>query len=217
MRLIEPVTFTEQMQRSRLWRDDLSRIVEIVRSVDSETSIRTDKYILHEIDELRDVEENRIRTLRLSARSGQIRIYLSDARAELSIEEPDHVARGMASEIADVLERRRVLGSIRFRRIGAYAAFTVVMTVLWVVAAVPVLFVRSGLPDRLHPVVLIVVLAVVLIFEFSARPPGAVMYTHTRAEQPPWFERNRDTLITNAIVSAVFLILGLIIGHMLPK
>jgi hypothetical protein len=41
----------------------------------------------------------------------------------------------------------------------------------------------------------------------------SVLYTRTQAEAPTWLQRNRDGLLTNAIVSAVFLVIGIIIGQ----
>jgi hypothetical protein len=45
----------------------------------------------------------------------------------------------------------------------------------------------------------------------------AVISSRTRADSPPWLERDRDALVTNAIVSAAFLLIGILIGYLLPK
>lgn len=40
----------------------------------------------------------------------------------------------------------------------------------------------------------------------------AIIYTRTHAEAPTWIQRNRDALITNVIVSAIFLLVGILVG-----
>lgn len=46
---------------------------------------------------------------------------------------------------------------------------------------------------------------------------SAIVYTRTHQEAPPWTVRNKDALATNAVVSLVFLVLGIIVGYILPK
>jgi hypothetical protein len=62
--------------------------------------------------------------------------------------------------------------------------------------------------------ILVLIVPVGLQFTHRWHQPAclAILYTRTRAEAPTWIQRLRDALITNAIVSAVFLVLGILIG-----
>ena len=70
------------------------------------------------------------------------------------------------------------------------------------------------------------ILAGLMAAGFSAMPligmaswpkSSAIVHTRTHEQAPPWAKRNKDALVTNAIVSSVFLILGIVIGYVLPR
>jgi uncharacterized membrane protein YfcA len=50
-------------------------------------------------------------------------------------------------------------------------------------------------------------------FKESASESGAIIIARTRRDAPTWWERNREGLAQNAIVSAVFGVIGFLVGH----
>lgn len=191
-----------------------------MREVDPHCRIRTDKYELDNTDDLAGVEESRLKHLSIVGRQGKIRLWFGGTISSVSIEEPDRVTRGMAAELEGLVNRRRTF----FVRMRSSVAYLVLLGISVILSLGGVVFLtildfpaHAPLPiDWRLAVTLGLQLPMILILAL-VRPPGMIMYTRTRAEQPPWWQRNRDSLITNTAVSFLFLVIGIILGYLLPK
>jgi hypothetical protein len=215
-RLIDPVVLKKGLRRARLWRDDLRQIAELIREVDPQCRIRTDRYELDEIDDLSGVEEARIATLRIRGSAGKVDLYLGKLISYISVEEPDHITRGMVAGVEDIVNRQRI-HLIRTRSETTYIITQLSGCIASAAGLVLISFVLpdgSDFTDWQFDVSVGLILVGLLTF-ILVRPPGMIIYTRTRAEQPPWLKRNWDALVTNAIVSLVFLAIGIILGYLI--
>ena len=205
----------------RFWRDDLDEIVTLLGEVCKIDSIKTDKYELDNIDELAELKEHKIESLVIIADGGQTRLILrkwfpvfESARADLHM-------RGFATELDKIARRCRRVPLYLTTPWQMVAYSGVVITVGALLLTIVALMPGSGkelqestLFDWLSVIFFALTMGAIQTFTIGPQPPSAVLLTRTRAEAPPWFKRNMDALVTNAIVSAIFLILGVFIGRL---
>jgi hypothetical protein len=212
LRPSEPRTVTREFGPVRLWRDDLAEIVAVMRQVSPELTLETDAYTLDDVDELIDVKEMQVSAFRATSSDGRVRLILGRKDASISADDPDLLTRGMLGEIqrlADRRSRQRLRHKVFWWSfaLSGFAAF------VW----------SCSLGGGRATSSLVVYLAVlggglgIWIHFLDSPRQRAIIKTRTRAEAPPWLIRNRDALVTNAVVSAVFLVIGIVIGLMLPN
>lgn len=91
----------------RLWRDDLTAMVDTIAEAAKDIQISTDLYELDSVEDLAKASEKSLSNFTLSANSGQIRLVLTQKSAKLTISSPDLHLRGMATEVERIAFRRR--------------------------------------------------------------------------------------------------------------
>ncbi|MEH1029995.1 hypothetical protein V6W11_19815 [Micromonospora profundi] len=218
VRELEPRTLEVILRPMRLWRDDLEQIESVMRQAATELLILTDKYQVDEIADLAQVRESRIKDLHFSDAMGRIQLVIKTSGGLLRILDPSLQERGMAAEIDQIAKRRRKLGVSKFATGARFSATGMVVLLGAVFAAVIAAvaggmeFAKSGgLPPNLALLLIPLTLTAGCLGYLNSRN---ILYTKTRLEAPPWTKRNADALTTNAIVSAIFLFLGIWIGKL---
>nr|WTA70793.1 hypothetical protein OHB51_17235 [Micromonospora sp. NBC_00855] len=204
----------------RVWRDDLVAVVNTVAEAAEDIKLSTPDFTLDDVDDLAQVSDPRVGEFRLTANHGKVILQLSPTSASLSLTDPDLRARGMATEVERILRTRQ-----RFFR-QHRTAFMVALAVAVITLGAILVWLN---PNAISSTDLMTSLAVAIAAltlttaTASVLSPGrsasssAIVYTRTHQEAPPWTVRNKDALATNAVVSLVFLVLGIIVGYILPK
>jgi hypothetical protein len=220
IRSLRPTILARNLGPMRLWVDDLAEITDLIADVAPIFHIRTDKYQVTSVDELTGVKEKTIRRFVVAAGGDRIQLEFSPYGAAVAVRDPDLKARGLVTEIEKIAKRtKRGFLPLRTRKqrlayLYAYIAFWT-LPGFWIIPQA----VRGGLPavpkDWITQAAL-GVLGSAAIAYFTMPRIGAVMYTRTRAQMPTWWTRNRDGITTNVIVSAAFLVIGIVIGYLLP-
>ncbi|MFI6762458.1 hypothetical protein ACIBF5_25315 [Micromonospora sp. NPDC050417] len=131
------------------------------------------------------------------------------------MEDPDLPARGLIAELQRIAKRRKrgVIALRSGRQKAAYLVTTLLLAVSGFVALSSDLTANDS-PDI--PGIVTGAAIGVALFPVVFPRFGAIMYSRSRAELPTWLSRNKDGLGANVIVSAIFLILGVLIGYLLP-
>ncbi|MEV4388427.1 hypothetical protein AB0J68_22380 [Micromonospora sp. NPDC049580] len=218
VRELEPRTLNVFLGSMRLWRDDLEQIESVMQEAAAEVFILTDKYQIDKVADLAQLKEPRIKSLHFVAEGGRVQLVIKGSGAYLQVLDPNLQERGMAAEITQIANRCRKFGGVRTMR--SSASIAVVTGVLSVAAiAMTVVAVAGGvdyarqndLPSAVAWLAIPSSLATASLGYLYARN---TINTRTRAEAPPWMKRNADALVTNAIVSAIFLFLGIWIGKL---
>lgn len=210
-----------ELRHVKLWRDDLAAMVSTIAEVASDIEMSADGYSFDDAEDLKQIKELRLHDFRLTASSGRIVLVLNRKKAAVIVKSPDLSTRGMSTELERLARGRRIHVRSYAQRI-AFGALAAIVSVLMVIAAVnpATIGLTNAGPFESMAAVLV---GGFLVFMFMGlmlsglSPSGAVIFTRTQAEAPPWGRRNKDALVTNAIVSFVFLIIGLLIGYFLPK
>lgn len=210
----------------RLWRDDLAEMVDIIREHEQDVSMSIKDWTLDDVDDLAKLPAGvKPDDFVLETKSERIRLTLSTSRAAIEINGTDPATRGVAAEIQRIAStklrpayrhRYAIRGTFLLMACGGViGAFTnsesdksangepsVHLTAAgWISLA----FFAVG------------VLGFFLVVSNPSSPSGALINIQTKAEAPPWLRRNRDALVTNVIVSAIFLVLGIAVGYLLPR
>ncbi|GIF16745.1 hypothetical protein Ate01nite_67770 [Actinoplanes teichomyceticus] len=165
----------------RFWTEDLSAIVGLIEEASpGEIKITVDEDL--SAAGVEDLAEYpRERLTSFVVTAPGVELVLGPNVAVLKLEQPNLAVRGMATEI------ERIAGSGRRR--GALFG----RTLRNVAASIPLALVGK-LP----------------IAQAGDVRGSAILYSRPKRDAPPWFERNKDALATNVIVSIVFYILGLL-------
>ncbi|MCA2213825.1 hypothetical protein [Jidongwangia harbinensis] len=216
-RPIHPTEDRQDYRGAELWLEDLEEIVALFLEIDANAEIRTDRYEIDQVSDLRGVDESSIEKLVLTSKDGRSRLFFGSAMAFVAIESPTRDTRAVLGEIERVVEKRKT-GVIRFRTFRSY-----VLTTVSILSALLAFFIVSSdegsyTQSRVVGLIIAAVAGIALapLHKFLLRPPGMVMHARSRTEHPPWLERNKDALVTNSIVSAGFLVLGVVLGQLLP-
>lgn len=197
-----------------LWRDDLAEIVAVIREYESNVTMSITDYELDDVEDLANLQAPRVDNFVLDTESERIRLSLGRNNALLEVHSTDLATRGVAAEIERIAKTKRRL-AYRFRVLIVAALVLVAALGLTVGAFAPHTALRSAL--IFCSVLMIVPIILVTSAPLYRAPSGAILRTRTRAEAPPWLQRNRDALVTNAIVNAIFLAVGILIGYLLPR
>lgn len=210
LRPTEPRTVVREFGPVWVWREDLEEIISVMRQVAPDLVLQADAYNLDEIDDLRALDEQTVNSFKATSRDSRIRLTLGAKEASISADDPDLTTRGMLEEVHRIATRHnRPKYRERFFFAVEFCGFAGFF------AAIP------GIPSAVAVVLLTISIIVVGlgVWGLLSMPPRhrAVIYTRTRTEAPLWLVRNRDALVTNAIVSAVFLVVGILIGIWLPS
>ena len=214
---VHPEIDRRKLGAARLWRDDLAKIVKLIGEIDPDDppSVMADDWEIENVDadlaELADtLHKLRVQSFDVDTAGGRVHLKLSATESSLEILDPDLHDRGLATELQRMMkERRRFFAGGRLFWLSF--ALAAILFTTWALE-------RSSTHPLPQPYAwfLIVPSAVLFAFSIAARvleldtKRGAIMYTRTRAEAPTWFQRNKDGLATNLIVSIVFYILGLL-------
>ncbi|WP_155246107.1 hypothetical protein [Salinispora arenicola] len=214
---LRPTAVSLDLGPMRLWRDDLAKIVALIKDVYSIDRLQTDRYLIDTLDDLDGVEERTIGLFDVEAGDGRLRLTIKRSLALLTIYDPDLQARGLMVEIKRIAARRRrglviLSGRARNRFFLTLMAIGGGYSAVATIVSGGKIFTES---EWLH-IVIAVCASVVIGTVIYPRESGAIMYSKTRAELPTWLSRNRDNLTTNAVVSAIFLVLGIVIGLLFP-
>jgi hypothetical protein len=185
-------------------------MVDVIGQVHPVSTMEADEYVCDRVDDLADLERPRIERFALVSDDGLVTLVLDRDSAEISAVEPDLATQGMLGEVERIASKHA--------RVTVRPLILPLLPVLAVFALAEFLQ-RKGSPDLIQWIIVGVFAAI-----FIATTPmwtrhwvrplrESVLYTGTQAEAPTWLQRNRDGLLTNAIVSAVFLVIGIIIGQ----
>jgi hypothetical protein len=212
LRRTQPNTVHRDFGSIRLWRDDLAEIVSIMREGTPSLSLQADAYSLDDIDDLTDLEGNRITAFRAASPEERILLNLGADSAFISADDPDLPTRTLLEEVYRIATRRR-------RWLPPKYPVRIISATICV-AGLAVLGLSSGILDHAPSWIFwaaaissLVALPAGLMAELIGDSrPKAIISSSTHAEEPPWLERNRDALVTNAIVSLVFLLIGFVVG-----
>jgi hypothetical protein len=190
-------------------------MAKLIEDFAGERVMTADGFALDSVDDLDSLRTPTVGSLEITAAfgaAGTLRLQLGRKQAALEIHEPDFAARGLAAEIERIAATRQ-----RFwARHGAWIAASVAV-VLFAGGIVGLSTDMDALRWLLLPAMLLALLAGITFDTYGDGKSGAILYTKTKREAPRWLERNRDGLVTNVIVSAAFLAIGILIGYVLPR
>ncbi|WP_422754938.1 hypothetical protein [Micromonospora sp. WMMD708] len=212
-----------QFGHVRVWREDLAAIVSTVSEVATDIKLATGDFMFDSVEDLAEVKSGKVDVFVLTAAAGNIKLKLGLKVANLAITDPDLRTRGMATEIERILRMRKR----RIRHLLPYVVF-VGLGILSGCAAIlggihPTIFFDeeksvSALGSSVFGGLLGVGFSLMVGLGMSSMPKNsAIVHTQTHEQAPPWGKRNKDALVTNAIVSLVFLVIGVLVGYLLPK
>jgi hypothetical protein len=217
---LEPTVERRSLGTLRLWSDDLARIVDIVRDNSTSMVIECDGYAIDGVEDLDDWDDLRVWDFFVNTADGRIEVYLDEDEAIVEVREAGYDDKGMIAEIEAVAAFCR-RGFLKRDPTAKVLAFSLTLGALGVATMVVNRIVTGNwhafgggpwwISLAFVPITMLATWAVV-----REPRPGAVMYSRTREEAPLWLTRNRDALTTNAVVSFVFLVLGIGIGYLLP-
>jgi hypothetical protein len=193
----------------RIWRDELSEIVAIIQQVHPVSVLEVDEYTCDQVDDLAELEKLRVARFALTSEDGLVSLLLDEDAAHISAVEPDLTTMGMLGEVERIATRHSRSRLFSLLRLPLMVTTTIFASVTFVVYGL----VLGPLPNWL-----LIVLAGLVAGPLASSAGGgslaqAILYTRTKAEAPTWLSRNRDALITNVIVSAAFLVIGIVIGQ----
>ncbi|MEV8504458.1 hypothetical protein AB0368_06450 [Actinoplanes sp. NPDC051475] len=206
------------LDHSRLWLDDLQQIVRIVREAAAPNDVKIlidGEYEADEVSDLTAYPKSRVRAVLISADEAGVEIILSDREAALTMHDPNLTLRGMATEIQRITsKRRRWLNQPR----AYWQLPTLALGLLAAMVAVAGLQEVTGphsTPSAREIMVALISAGVAVGAFLLALLPGrgrSSAYVMTRPRKASYLLRNADNLTSNVIVSAIFLILGIVIG-----
>lgn len=214
----------------RLYLDDLDDITAVMRQVDNEVRVKTDEFAgtITTAEELRDAKPRSLDPLLLVAGSEERNILVQLSRpvvVQITPGEDLHLI-GAAQAILALLTRRHTLTGgwslprpISPRHFLPVMAATVFYTAAYLggYAASGADFTGPTAPVLLEWVVILTLsfatfMAYRLVFGKNMTPSATIVLAY-RADAPTWLERHRTpiliALITNVVVAALFLLLGL--------
>lgn len=204
----------------RLWRDDLEELEGIMREAYPETGVRTDQYELDRIADLAQAKERRINAVSFTVEK-KVHLLIRRSGGTLAILEPTLADRGLAADLENVTDRCRKFGGLLSPkpRLGRWILYLISIAALAILPFWPTVFWPSFVEESkldLPPETGWAVIPLLLLFGYLGfRSATNVIQTRSRTEAPPWIRRNFDALLTNAIVSAVFLFVGIWLGRAL--
>jgi hypothetical protein len=218
-RELAPHILSVQFGPSRLWLDDIVEIDSLLREITEITSIRMDIYQLDSASDLAGAPENRVKSIEWVGAGGDVVLrlhYLSCGR--LTVVNPDLRSRGLATELQRYMQKRRkwpLPFAPNARNVGWLLVWCISVLGSLTLLDVPTTHVADRI-RAISPWLLVAwdvaLLAVIVLLAIYWRTMN--LYTKTHSEAPRWIYRNRDALVTNAVVSAIFLVLGILIGRL---
>ncbi|MFJ8685983.1 hypothetical protein [Micromonospora wenchangensis] len=220
LRAIKPRTLTIRLAPLSMWRDDMERIESIIVGAGKEVTITTDSYVLDKVADLGKMKEKRIRKLVFEANEGRVRVIFGASGGSITIFEPSLRERGMAAELEEVSRRCQKIGSswmpvvarTPLRVAGLSVALVAFLAYLfWSLASLGSKLQVPGEGSSVGAVWIALLLSIPSA-AFGILWSTNILRTGTRSEAPTWLRRNSDALVTNAIVSAVFLVIGYWVG-----
>lgn len=226
LRRTEPHTVARELGYIRLWRDDLAEIVFVMRQVAPDLTLSTDTYDLDSVDDLAKIGEESIAKFVATSADSRIHFEVGPRRSYIFAVDSDLLTRGMLDEVQRIARRR----PRRLVETWNKPALRISSGLILLAVAIPLAigFERAGVftgsGDRLPGWLAWSVVAATAAAAAAGAASGrsqradlAKISTRLYVEKPPWLVRNRDALVTNAIVSFVFLIIGIVVGYLLPK
>ncbi len=212
LRPTEPRTVIREFGPIWVWREDLVEIISVMRKVAPDLTLRADNYALDEVNDLDGLSQKTVSTFNATSADSKIRLTLAAKEASISADDPDLPTRGMLEEVHRVATAHR---RVKRRELGLTWGLGAGLAILILGIATAPLWgkLRPTGPLAVMYFAFFVMLTTALLF--GRRPRRlAVVHVQTRAEDPLWISRNRDALVTNAIVSAVFLAVGFVLGKL---
>lgn len=181
-----------------------------MRQVNNDLLLQVDSYRFDNIDDLDGIDASKADQLTVTSRDSRIRLEVGAQAASISADDPDLPTRGMMEEVHRL--------ATRHGREKSWERLRAAINVILLIFAIAMVFVGYTVPGQWP---WITSAAAVTLFTFSSlivRPrKKALVSLKTKSEDPVWLTRNKDALVTNAIVSFVFLIIGIVVGYLLPK
>jgi hypothetical protein len=191
-----------------LFYDDLERVIELIGSLDTRVSLMTDEYRLENLEELKQMESDRVKNLTIMADwPYNLHIMTGPFITILEIREVDPEARGVFEELKDFLTSKRKFNQWLVRRPWLQAGFT------WLLAAVLciLLFVPLGSgadsfwlrPAKLTILSLYVIWSCIWLWTFFRR--NTIIWLKKRSEYPSrWASLNTVVDVKSLITKIIY-------------
>ncbi|GAA1799957.1 hypothetical protein HC028_16690 [Planosporangium flavigriseum] len=201
----------------RMWRDDLAEVVQILSALGGTTTLSAGDYTLDSVDDLATLSQPVVSDFMLIVNQTRAVLTLDGRIARLEMKNPDLTARGAAAEVARVARRCQRRGAFFIQRRWLLGAVAIL-----VLGATYAVIEALGAVSKSLQWSAVAVVAVLLIFNQATHGKPAwlrraVIYTRTRSEAPPFWERKRDDIWIAVVSGFVFLVLGVVVGYVLPK
>jgi hypothetical protein len=216
LKRITDIVETRQLGHLKLWFEDIKALVKVLDEVSPVEMIVIDgDYRVDTVDDLRQYEAIKVDSIVVTTAEERFRLTLDGRQAELRVKDPDPISRAMSLEIERLAAARKRRVYTRRGWISFAIGTIVVLTVYGV------LIPWWDMTDDLIGLSLLGLWTLLLIGlvggaaqAFGFQKSSAAMFSRTREESPPWLKRNKDALVTNTIVSLVFLIIGIAVGKL---
>jgi hypothetical protein len=207
----------------RVYLDDIQEIFSILKELTNDVRIQADDFVATEPQDLLDMSSDTINELTIVATQPSVTVTLSGKTATLEATDADMATLGAVKRIEERMRhRRRPLKRLLWNKDQppALVGFTLILGVAALVLAV--LAVADPTPANPPPpntttigielaigTWVAAVLATTLSVILTARRQ-AIVIPRTQKDAPPFWERNRDEIVINAIFTAIGGVLGIV-------
>jgi hypothetical protein len=228
LRRLEPDIEQYELGSLRLWRDDLVRIVRLIRQLNGAVNVEADNYEVGDVEEdlpeiSKQLDYFSVTVTKVDEGAAQRRLLgLQVSRNHCSIEaaDPDFTTRGIISEIQSLAKENRRLPLWLTAFIGSRSGLVLGISALFALAlatGVTQFQGRHHFPTLVFIFVLIMS-SIGLLFSAGLLVglvrSNTILFTGTRAQAPTWWQEHRGDVAIHVVVGAAFFLLGLLTAHL---
>jgi hypothetical protein len=211
----------------RIYLDDIQEIFSILRELTDDVRIQADDFVANEPQDLLDISSETISELTIVATQPNVTVTLSGNTAILEATDADMATLGAVKRIEERMRhRRRPLKKFLWNKdqppalVGLAIALGVVAFVLAIVALSsptapnPQLGTETDTPREIGvgwviAIWALALLTIALAVIMTARRQ-AIVIPRPQKDAPPFWKRNRDEILINAIFTAIGGVLGIV-------
>ena len=179
--------------------DDIQAIYNILKNNCSSVTIKTDKYEISDIAQLKDIGANEIHTISFECEEPYISIDLQPSHGRLYISEDSTINRGILSQIEDILNKceRKII------RIFNSLPFAILVGLLFGAVIGVILKFEGWLAVVLFISLVIIGISLILkSYRLSLHQHSTIILSE-RLERANFLKRNKDQIIVGLIIAII--------------
>jgi len=223
--------FEKDLPPAKLYLEDLQEIEEKLKNISDELSFDFGEFTVESINDLNNSQliGNIYRRLRIAAIIRKphyeiIRINFYEFKIDIIAPGELPEAKGIASDICEIIERKKSLFPIRFFNIvqkHSKIRFKIVYIVLMILGFISILISRYTVIEKALIVIgtllfLFSIIFVGIVYHISLEKYSKIIISNKKEERTFW-QKNKDRIITAFITALITAILSLIVGIMIKN